>query len=270
LEFYLGQFASDLNKIIDEHLEAFWNAASGENSTVSNRQHYEANKEAFTKLLAQLSAIAARLETRLKVIEAKNSKMPFAPTNQGEQAAFDLINEYRAIQKRLFGSQGFAFMSFFVGQLDREIKNFQQLFARLRARLFTSEPSPRELSWDCRNAQQMRVLWESARTSAEVSLDFIDTNIGIFHRDFSAVRWFLYFLPIGHSYQLHLFRMVKSAEYARAVLARTEVFDRTQIKHSGWNSSLGLGRLMLELVGNEEKREQVEEFWQKNNCLKFL
>jgi hypothetical protein len=265
LEFYLGKLAEDLGQSIERELEVFWSLPAGGGSTKSNRHVYEHMQEVFATVMGKLSETLARLEARIKILEAKNPKRTFAPYDEGAHAAYDIIDEYLYIQRKLFGSLGFKFTHYFTKELEKQLASFSHFYEQVKAHLRTPGLSSGELMWACRNANQLRIIWERAHTAAEVANDFFETNRGLFHTNYRTVRWLLL-----ASYPHRLYKLLRSSEYAKEVITKKRVFDPHEVEEFSWESRHNVGRLMVKLIASEPEREEVEAFWETNKCLTYL
>ena len=116
-----------------------------------------------------------------------------------------------------------------------------------------------------RDASKLRINWEKANAAVEVFYDFIGTNTGIFHSDVKN-KDLSYIIPVGRARQLLLYRYVRGAEYAVEVVGGKRPYVSEEVEKFGSRHSHNLAELILDVRHSEVKRQDIENFWDREQC----
>ncbi|MFK7827704.1 MAG: hypothetical protein AB8G05_26395 [Oligoflexales bacterium] len=268
---YLNEYRNHLMVAIDVENQVFLDYKILPNE-MSNQEILDEAQTNFDEITFKIADALSRIDTRIKILQSKDRKNSFDAYDEGAHATYDIIEEYRYIQSILTGKLGYFYMKFFRNRLKSENKHFQKNYRKFKKKYPHQNKPIRdlELPWACRDANQLRIIWEDANSSAEVSNDFIDTNIGLFHTNVKKIRTFLKFIPVDVSRELKLLHSIKSAQLAKNVLSGKELYQEKDMKKYGFIRSHNLGELMFDLRNSEHQREEIEQFWNKHNCLSYL
>lgn len=268
---YLNEYRNHLRSSVKTEDINFMNYRESQEER-SNKEILELAQKSFDKIIFKITGALSRIDTRINILKSKDRKKSFDAYDEGAHATYDIIEEYRYIQSILIGKLGYNYTNYFRKHLRRENKHFQKYFRKFKKRHkhFNDASKNIDLPWACRDANQLRIIWEDANSSAEVANDFIDTNLGLFHSNVKKVRTFLKFIPVGVSRELKLLHYVKSAELAKQVLSGKEMYDKKAMRKYGFIRGDNLGELMFDLRNSEYQRETIENFWNQRNCLSYL
>ncbi|NRA46169.1 MAG: hypothetical protein HRU09_14545 [Oligoflexales bacterium] len=269
---YLNAYKNHLQASVNQEDQNFLNYKLNP-SERSNKELLDQAQKNYDEITFKLADALSRIGTRIKVLQSKDRKKSFDAYDEGAHATYDAIEQYRYIQSILTGKLGYNYMNYFRKHLKKENKRFQKSYKKFKKEYpsFQDENNKDfDIPWACRDANQLRIIWEDANSSAEVANDFVDTNMGIFFTDVRKVDTFLKFLPVGTASELKLLRYVKSADLAKKVLTGKEMYDKKAMRKFGFMRSKNLGELMFDLRNSEHQREEIEEFWKNRNCLVFL
>ena len=268
---YLKEYRNHLQSYVDQQNNILLDYRILPTS-MSNREILDEAQNNFDEVTFKLAEALSRIDTRIKILETKDRKQSFDPNDEGAHATYDIIEEYRYIQSIITGKLGYNYVNYFRKHLKKENKHFRKDYRKFKKNYPYHKRAlkERELAWACRDANQLRIIWEDANSAAEVSNDFVDTNIGIFQTNVKKIRTFLRFIPVGVSRELKSLHYVKSAEYAKSVLSGKEMYNKKEMKKYGFIRSSNLGELMFDLRNSEYQREEIEIFWHDHNCLSHL
>ncbi len=225
-----------------------------------------------TQLIGSYEKMIKDLETKTLLIGAIKRKQEMDPYGNSVHMAFDIIQEFKAIQKLIFGKRGWHFFHYLLKEALHNYYHFKSRFKIWSQKKLENEKNPNELQtrWLCRDANQIRKDWEAANYSLELGVEFLDANKGIIHRFGPRFKFFAYIILTGHSAQYHLYKNLKALELAQQALLPTfhvEEKDKEAINDAHWFYRHNIGTIAIKIKSKRPQRSAIEDFIVKNSCL---
>ena len=270
--YYLKQYHTVLESETLQEKTNFLKCSSSPTSTKNEdtinmiRKNYDVIDQQFTTALNDLS-------TQFALFKEKDRKKKFDSFDDGAHATYDVIIEYRAIQNILGGKLGYSFVKFFRRSLRKQNKLFLSSYKKFKKIYYfnqTRTVKNSDVPWACRDAQQLRVIWENANSSAEIINDYIYTNEGIMHNFIKKYMTLFGFIPRGRSYSMRLLRNVKAVKIAEGIIVNKEKYNKKKIRKYGYFKKLNTGELLLDLHQSERVRKIIENFIETHQCVSYL
>ena len=267
IHYYLNLFQKELAKIISIKDKEFSSFTKSENG-LSNGQIIEEIERNYEQIFLELAKTISFIETRIEILSTKNSKNSLDAYDDGAHTIYDILENYHFIQSLLIGRLGYSYLDYFRKKMSQGLDEFKNSFYRFKKK-YLSNRAIDELYldlWPCRDANDLRLIWERVSSASEVANDFIQTNTGIFKSDVRNTDTFLRILPVRQSREQAMLKYVRSAEYATSMINGEIPIDRKKLRRIELIDRRNLGLLFLKRMDYEGKRIEVERFWGIRDC----
>lgn len=235
----------------------------------SNKQYIEQASGNFNSLEKRFRDALTLLAKQIEILKLKQKDTGMGKDNPESGSSYDVLKEYHFISNVIFGHIGWSFIRFlrkdsFRNALlfESNLRKFQKQYPEVLKNM-----SPPNLSEACRDAKHLKITWDHADASAEVLMDFFDTNRGIIHSQTAKYHLLLHFLPLSASYPRKIHRAMKATDMARSHLKESSSGNVTtieKIQKKGKN----FGMLLLEIQGLKTQKEALDNFLKENECFK--
>ncbi len=246
--------------------------SSGLKTKLSEMQAEVPDGDAKDRVEDAYEGMILDLDSKIALLSLLQYKEAFDPSGESVHLAFDIMKEYQAIQKIIFGKRGWAFTRYLLKQMYKDYRHFSWRFDQWQDEWLKNqaEPEPIRTKWLCRNATQIRSDWEAANYSLEHAVEFLDSNKGIFHTYVPRFKYFIKIIPTGSSNQYHLYKNLKAIEMAKEAMAggaKVNMDQRWKIRknHLTWGHNVGV--LAVKIKSRKGDRTIIEDFINDNNCL---
>ena len=266
---YLKEYALNLKQRAMTHQSVFLESKVY-NTTLSNKDQITTIDNNYSTIILSLTEQINRLDSRYAILLARSNKKNLNAYDDSAHASFDIIDEYISIQNIIYNKLGYSYLDYFRKKVSRNHYYFKKNF-KLFKKDSNKSLTPSELSWLCRDAQQLRVTWEASNSANEVIWDLLETNKGIFFTHVNKIRTFLHVIPVGLSKRFSFYRNVKSAELAKEFIDKKQFpRDLKSFNKYGHRTSHNMGKLMLSIERSRPKRLELESFMTTHQCSKYL
>lgn len=267
IKLYLEDLSSTLNKNKSDATMRYLNTQGSKG--IKNQQYLQESFKIYDAVEDKLEKALKQIATRVQILKNKDRKKSFDSYDEGAHGTYDILQQYKKIQGILFGKTGRNYLEYYRKDLKYNRLKFIKGMRRFNKKYVLLKPTTEEeLIWGCRDAAELRTIWERANSSAEVAYDFISTNSGIFHTNFKRFETFMYF-PIGFSNQRKLYFQVRSAEkVVRGINSGNPPIKKDLNKFGITRKNLG--KLMLDIKQRERSRLEIESFISEYDCLNYL
>lgn len=267
IHYYLNLYNQEISNIIEEKKQRFLNASNQENGLINSEiiNQIENNyEEIFFEFLKTISFI----NTRIEILKNKDTKFPLDAFDEGAQTTYDILESYHFIKSILIGKLGYSCIDFFRKKMNQGLTEFKKSYFRFKKKYLQNKPNNGLYNdlWPCRDANNLRIVWEEINSSGEVANDFIQTNTGIFQSEVRKVGTFLGIFPIRLSREQEMLKYVKTAEYAASMVRGEIPLNPKKLMKVEVVKSRILGLLFLKRQEYEPKRTEIEFFWESSNC----
>jgi hypothetical protein len=270
LSVYFKDLHEGLIKIIKIPLQDF--AKLRVSDTENNIQVLERGERVYESLLQELQDRREQLVRRVLLHQEKMRKSVFSSFENGAHNDFDILKEYAESQKVILGETGWKFLRFLKRSTDRHLREFSKIYEIWSEKYGQHQDtlSSFDMGWACRDANQMRVKWNSAFYALSLTNDFYETNQGIFSTKYKMWKIYFHFLPFRKTEYFKIYKNMLAMEKAHSVLTGKSAFTEKDVKQTYSSRYSNLGSLILKLEALKMSRESVDAFFKEKNCLQYL
>ena len=266
---YLKEYLNDLQARSSVHKQTFLENKN-RLSSLSNKERIAQLEKNYSLIIKTLSTSLARLEHRYTILTARNEKKNLDSFDDSAHSTYDIIDEYTKIQDIIYNKLGYSYLKYFRKKIIQHMNYFNKYYRKFKKES-KNVNNDLELSWVCRNAQQLRITWETSNSANEVIWDLFETNKGIYYTHVRKIKTFLHFIPVGLTKKYLFYRNARSAEIANNYInhGRTKM-DLKKLNKYGFRSSKNIGKIMLRVEKSRSRRLKVEKFMIDKECFKYL
>ncbi|MBP6218185.1 MAG: hypothetical protein KA436_06340 [Oligoflexales bacterium] len=262
LKIYLQNSLDLLNKTSNEASSAFL-ALRHEDKT-SNEGIIKKIDLYFLKIEQESSLMIELGQKQVQILKRHSES---SSDRDGSHNSYSTLDEIHRIKALVTGKMGFSFLEHLSKDARVKTNLFYDGFKRWKRQYDLRRPSP--LSWACRDARRLSLLWDQAHAGTEVIGDFLETNKGILSTNVPRDRLFLQYIPIGLSVEFKLFCYLRSLE-----LAKQFVEEGTLLKQDSSCDEISVektpGSLYLKIKASTGARRELDWFLEENDCQVFL
>lgn len=255
LQTYLTGLKTDLENEFDETLVP--------DTETTYKQYVKDTTKLFDQIDSKLSDAVGQITIRLQILKSRSHKDTFNPTDEGTYVTFDILDRYEQIQKSIYGTMGYSFLKFMREHLTEKNEDFAKGLKEFNKN-YTYYPEPPTLEWSCRDANNLKLLWESADMASEITYDFVAANSGLWHSNIEKYKK-LFKIPYAKNKQYVLYQYVKS------IMSVVEEY-RTPELLAGVKSIFqkkSFAELISKVKDTQAQRGKLEQFIQRNSCGDF-
>lgn len=264
ISFYSIELKQFLDQKDKECYDSFGRLAALTEHSPSNFAVEKSINDEIMKTSSYLIELHESVMARAALLQSYEKLDDLDPFSEGAQQQFDLIQEYNTNMEIIYGTVGWSFLKYLLKEMKYSYNDFKKQYKKWNPGL--------PIAWACRDAEQIMKTWDYLNSSLELSYNFFDTNKGFMSHMIPQFKWFLGFIPTGHSRKYKLNRNLKSAEMARVIISRNSKFTDKDYKllrkFRGW-PHLNLGVFALNIKNAKKIRAELQGFYETNSCGSF-
>lgn len=215
----------------------------------------------YRSLIARVENVIELYQTRIKFLNNITNDTTFSPDDDGTQIKANVIENFRAIEEKIYGNVGYSFNDYILKKIMKDMVEFEADFKFFSKSLNDKENrSKQELVTACSNAKRLQLLWSSSHSLLNLSYDFMETNKDSFYKPLKKTKMFL-FVPYRKSDQQFISDNAASAFQATEMLAKKDLDLKKLPKMS-------LGYYMVKLELEKPNVASAQKFIDANKCAK--
>jgi hypothetical protein len=215
----------------------------------------------YKSLIWRFENIIDHYNSRIKFLNNITNDTAFSPDDDGTQIKANVIENFRAIEEKIYGKVGASFNSYVLSKVSKDFFEYdinQKYFSN--AILPSEKRNQKDLVTQCSNAKRLQLIWSSSHALLNLSYDFMETNKDSFYKPLRKTKMFL-FIPYGKSDQKFIADNASSGFLAVEMMAKKDL-DLKKLP------SGSLGYLMVKLEAEKPSVSVAQKFIDQNKCAK--
>lgn len=215
----------------------------------------------YKSLVNRYESVIEHYQTRIKFLNNITNDTAFSPDDDGTQIKANVIENFRAIEEKIYGKIGASFNNYIIGKVQKDFLEFDANLKFLSKYFQGFEKADeKDRVTTCSNAKRLQLLWQSSHSLLNLSYDFMETNKDSFYKPLRKTKMFL-FIPYGKSDQQFISDSAKSAFDAADMLSKKDLDLKKLPKMS-------LGYYMVKLEAEKPNVASAQKFIDANKCAK--
>ncbi|MBI2602596.1 MAG: hypothetical protein HYW48_06035 [Deltaproteobacteria bacterium] len=249
--------------------QAKFGAIKNLRDNLTNQVYLEKSSDIFQSTEKRFRETLALLAKQIEILKIKQLDVGMGKDNPESGPSYDVLKEYQFITEIVFGHIGWSFLKF----LRKDSEKNAKLFDKNMRKFMGQYPGALEniahssLGEACRDARHLKIAWDQANASAEVFMDFFDTNRGIIHSQTAKYLWAIHLFPISASYQRKIHRSMQTTDMARKQIVGGLKGNNTKIDELQ-KKGKNFGMILLQIQERKVQKEALDRFLKDNECFR--